>query len=537
MGAGEERGAAGRLPQDREGDDRHPHEDTKKAVCGKAASGDHCRPHHVDFLIGSYHRLGKDALIQKIDKLDDTTFRILEDQTILHNDLKTIQLHGEDYKAKLESMLVQQQRGVDNMIKYLETVQNRMSELEKRGGIPTPILGPGPNLPRDPAPGSLLRWVTSLRPASEGVAPMEGPMESAPYGPPRVDPSSLRHIPLFLASVMLGQKTPEKGLGFGTPKRNTHEETVEIDMRSPPLAPTFDARAAYAATVEEEASRSAACRDCSIGGAEDPWARDPRSGIWTIGGASAGEAEPRPHAVMEIRGVYSHSPGNASSGGICLGGVIASDVGDAMRLEDLRGVKILYYDANAANLDVFILDWEDLAEEVRGEMPQFARDKWACRTFAHRLASQLKADLRDQIQERRISTEGQSLDWLEQEERIDAPNQTLDDPWSLPLNLELGELRLRDRRRYLQKYRRLLKQVEDWSYSSGNRHSLRDVLPSYWKKRVEGREKKRATECLAVGIMLPEDQHPGIMESFRRIGLRGGVRGHGRRAFAVAQQC
>ena len=63
---------------------------------------------------------------------------------------------------------------------------------------------------------------------------MEGPMESAPYGPPRVDPSLLllilRHIPLFSATVMLGEKTPEKGLGIVTPKRDTREETVEIDV-------------------------------------------------------------------------------------------------------------------------------------------------------------------------------------------------------------------------------------------------------------------------------------------------------------------
>ena len=37
-------------------------------------------------------------------------------------------------------MLVQQQRVVDNMIKYLETVENRMRKLEKCGGIPTPVL-------------------------------------------------------------------------------------------------------------------------------------------------------------------------------------------------------------------------------------------------------------------------------------------------------------------------------------------------------------------------------------------------------------
>ena len=210
-------------------------------------------------------------------------------------------------------MLVQQQWVVDNMIKYLGTVENRMRELEKRGGIPTPVPGPRPDLPQDPAPESLLRRVTTLRTAAEGVALMEGAMESAPYGPPRVDPSLLRHIPLFSASVMLGEKTPEKGSGTGTPKRDARKETVEIDMKSPPATATFDARAAYAARVDEEASRSAARRDGSSGGAEDPWVMDPRSGIWTMGGPSVQEAEPRLRDDMEIRGVYSRSPGNGIS--------------------------------------------------------------------------------------------------------------------------------------------------------------------------------------------------------------------------------
>ena len=82
-------------------------------------------------------------------------------------------------------------------------------------------------------------------------------------------------------------------------------------------------------------------------------------------------------------------------------------------------------------------------------MQQDARDKWACRTFPHCFASELKADLRGQIREKRISTDEQCLHWLEQEERVDAPNQKLDDLWPIPLNLERSELRLRDWRRYL----------------------------------------------------------------------------------------
>ena len=326
----------------------------------------------MDFLIGSYPRVCKGALIQKIDKLQDTTSRILEDQAIFDNNMKTIRLHRQDYEAKLESILVQQQRVVDNMIKYLETVEDSMRESQKHGGIPTPVTGLGPDLPRDPAPESLLRRLTTLRTAAEGVAPMEGPMESAPYGPPRVDPSLLRHNPLFSASVMLGEKTPEKGSGIGTPERNAREESVEIDMSSAPAAATFDARAAYTARMDKEASRSAARRDGSSEGAEDPWVMDPRSGIWTMGGPSVGEAVPRPREDMEIRGVFSHSPGNGSSGGIRLAGVIASYVGDAVRLEEFRAVKTPYYDANPANLDDFILDWKILPGKswVRcGRMP------------------------------------------------------------------------------------------------------------------------------------------------------------------------
>ena len=63
--------------------------------------------------------MGKGALIQKLDTLDHTTSKILEDQAIFDKDLKTMGLHQEDYEAKLKGMLVQQQRVVDNMIQYL----------------------------------------------------------------------------------------------------------------------------------------------------------------------------------------------------------------------------------------------------------------------------------------------------------------------------------------------------------------------------------------------------------------------------------
>ena len=252
------------------------------------------------------------------------------------------------------------------------------------------------------------------------------------------------------------------------------------------------------------------------------WAKDPNTGIWTADGASPsripnpmGSGPTGSHSMEErdVRGVYSHPP---ATGGIRLGGVVAGDVGDAIRIDDLRGIKILYYDGNPSNLDDFILHWEDFAEEVVGEMRGAPRDKWVCRTFPHRLAHDLKEELRDQIREGLILTEQACLQWLEDEERVHAPNQKLEDLWSIPLQLDRGELRVREWNRYLRKYRRSLKLVEDWNESSEICHLLKDVLPGHWKKRVEDEERKRAKKRVAVRIMAAEDTHGGIMEFFRR---------------------
>ena len=152
------------------------------------------------------------------------------------------------------------------------------------------------------------------------------------------------------------------------------------------------------------------------------------------------------------------------------------------------------------------------------------RDKWVCRTFPHRLAQDLK-------EEGLIQTEQACLQWLEDEERVDAPNQKLEDLWSIPLPLERGELRVREWKRYIRKYRRSLKRVEDWNESSEIRHLLKHVLPGHWKRRVEDEEKKRAKKRVAVQIMASKGTHAGIMEFFwrnlgepsRMLGLKNAV--------------
>ena len=508
--------------QDSMGDTPMAEESEAPGTVGCAGSGGKhvdCHCEHVSFLIGKYPKMGMDAIVQDLDRLDNAkdgleedVAGILDDQSAAERDVAELRAEQDRYREKLEMALQKQQRVVDSLVHLVEDMLGCLKKLEE-----LQPLASGPELPARPAMAELMERVKTLRSTME--KPMGGPAE-APYAPPRVDPCSANPQCSGSRQHWLGPS----------------EEHVTTDLRSltvqmshaaqdPPTTTT--AHAVYA----EEEILSQTMQGRTMGRADghgrghpggNLWVKDPTMGIWTAGGASPsripnpmGSGPTGPHSIEErnVRGVYSHPP---ATSGIRLGGLVAADVGDAIRIDDLRGIKIPYYDGNPSNLDDFILDWEDFAEEVVGEMKGAPRDKWVCRTFPHRLAQHLKEELRDQIREGLIQTEQACLQWLEDEERVDAPNQKLEDLWSILLPLERGELRVREWNRYIRKYRRSLKLVEDWNEASEIRHPLKDVLPGHWKRGVEDEEKKRAKKRVAVRIMASEDTHAGIMEFFRR---------------------
>ena len=494
------------------------------AESGGKHAGCHCE--HVSFLMGKYPKMGMDAIVHHLDRLDNAKDALEEDVAGILNDQSAAENHMEElradqarYRENLELALQKQQQVVDSLLHLVEDMSGRLKRLEERQPLAS-----GPELPAKPAAVELVERVKTLRSAME--KPMGGPAE-APYAPPRVDPGALPFVPMFSESTMLGEHTaPAGSMREGHVSTDPRSLTVQMSHAAQDVPITTN-MVVYA----EDVIQSKTMQGRTMGSADghgrghpggNLWAKDPNTGIWTADGANPsripnpmGSGPTGPHSMEErdVRGLYSHPP---ATGGIRLGGVVAGDVGDAIRIDDLRGIEIPYYDGNPSNLDDFILDWEDFAEEVVGEMRGAPRDKWVCRTFPHRLAQDLKEELRDQIREGLIRTEQACLQWLEDEERVDAPNQKLEDLWFIPLPLDRGELRVREWNRYLRKYRRCLNLVEDWNEASEIRHLLKDVLPGNWKRRVEDEERKRAKKRVAVRIMAAEDTHAGIMEFFRR---------------------
>ena len=461
-----------------------------------------CHCEHVSFLMGKYPKMGMDAIVNHLDRLDNAkdaleedVAGILDDQSAAENHKEELRADQAGYRENLELALQKQQQVVDSLLHLVKDMSGRLRRLEERQPLAS-----GPELPAKPAAVELVERVKTLRSAME--KPMGGPAE-APYAPPRVDPGALPFVPLFSESTMLGEHTAPAGS-----RREGHVATDPRSLTVPmshaaqdvPLTTNMAVYAEEKIEIQNQTMQGRTMGSADGHGRGHPsgnlWAKDPNTGIWTADGANPsripnpmGSGPNGPHSMEErdVRGVYSHPP---ATGGIRLGGVVAGDVGDATRIDDLRAIKIPYYDGNPSNLDDFILDWEDFAEEVVGEMRGAPRDKWA---------QDLKEELRDQIREGLIRTEQACLQWLEDEERVDAPNQKLEDLWSIPLPLDRGELRVREWNRYLRKYRRCLKLVEDWNEASEIRHLLKDVLPGSWKRRVEDEEKKRAKRRVGLG--------------------------------------
>ena len=169
-----------------------------------------CHCEHVFFPIGRYPRMGMDAIVQHVDRLDnqkdgleEDIAGILDDQSEAERDMAELRAEQDRYREKLEMALQKQQRVVDSLLHLVEDMSGRLKMLEE-----LQLLSSGPELLARPATAELVERVKTLRSAME--KPMGGPAD-APYAPPHVDPAALPFVPMFSESIMLGEHTAPAG--------------------------------------------------------------------------------------------------------------------------------------------------------------------------------------------------------------------------------------------------------------------------------------------------------------------------------------
>ena len=230
--------------RDSMGDTPMAEESEAPGTVGCAGSGGkhvECHCEHVSFLIGNYPKMGTDAIVQHLDRLDNAkdgleedVAGILADQLAAERDMAELRAEQDRYRENLEMALQKQQRVVDSLLHLVEDMWGRLKRLEE-----LQPLASGPELPATPAAAELVERVRTLRSAME--KPMGGPAE-APYAPPRVDPGALPFVPMFSESTMLGEHpAPAGSMREGHATTDPRSLTVQMShVAQDPPTTTYD---------------------------------------------------------------------------------------------------------------------------------------------------------------------------------------------------------------------------------------------------------------------------------------------------------
>ena len=100
--------------------------------------------------------------------------------------------------------------------------------------------------------------------------------------------------------------------------------------------------------------------------------------------------------------------------------------------------------------------------------------------------------------------------WLNEQERVDAPQVAAKRWRAIKLQLDCREIRLRDRRDFRGQYTLFRRNVEDWNEGDDQAHLL-SMLPEAWIRRVTKEEARRARSSHTLKMMLPKEYHTNVL--------------------------
>ena len=140
---------------------------------------------------------------------------------------------------------------------------------------------------------------------------------------------------------------------------------------------------------------------------------------------------------------------------------MVSKAADAAVWEDLKDIKPPMYDGNPLNLDRFLDKLDDWGLTVTEDMPQTDAERYVFRRFRYRLPEVLGELYFMATTERKIKTLKEAKKWLNEQERVDAPQVAAKRWKSIKLEHDGREIRLRDWRDFRGKYTLYRRNVEE----------------------------------------------------------------------------
>ena len=203
---------------------------------------------------------------------------------------------------------------------------------------------------------------------------------------------------------------------------------------------------------------------------------------------------------------------------------MVSKAADAAVWEDLKDIKPPMYDGNPLNLDRFSEKLDDWGVTVTEDMDPADVERCVFKRFRYRLPEVLRELYFVATKEGKIKTLKEAKKWLNEQERVDAPQVAAKGWKSIKLQHDGREIRLQDWRDFWQQYTLFRRNVEDWNEGGKQAHLL-SMLPEAWIKRVTKEEAKRARSNHTVKMMLPKKYHTNVV-AWRRKNVARDVKRH-----------
>ena len=152
---------------------------------------------------------------------------------------------------------------------------------------------------------------------------------------------------------------------------------------------------------------------------------------------------------------------------------------------------------------------------VTEDMDPTEAEKYFFKRFRWRLPEVLQELYFVATKEGKIKMLKEAKKWLNEKERVDAPQVAAKRWKAIKLQHDGREIRLRDWRDFRGQYTLFRRNVGDWN-EGDEQARLLSMLPEAWIKRVTKEEAKRAKSNHTVKIMLPKEYHTNVVAWTRK---------------------